>query len=376
MNQEEQFREFLSDRTITSLCEQFDKIQKETLEVGFNVFTLTSDLYYRENFHSDIIAAFLNPKAKHNEGNRYLDAFIDMLNQKIRKTNTDRAIRKDYYVNALIEREKHNIDILISTRDKRHCIIIENKINNAPDMQNQIPRYYEGACKDGYNVDAIVYLPLNIKKSVDKKSWNFKEAGEKQKIDDLLINIPAYDSSPKEINLVMNWIEPLISSTKNIDCLSILKQYAELLKSLTPDMVKSSTMNELYEYIIRDAKITEQAKRFISMMKNLPETLAENLYRRLKVIQPNLRFVNWPNYPNSCVFEFNINGVNSQIYIFTYLDSDIAYEVFIREKYEWVNDKILRSFKWQDNGSLKRSFAFGQEQDVIAAISSIIEVNQ
>ena len=72
-------------------------------------------------------------------------------------------------------------------------------------------------------------------------------------------------------------------------------------------------MNELYEYIIRDAKITEQAKRFISMMKNLPETLAENLYRRLKVIQPNLRFVNWPNYPNSCVFEFNINGVNSQI---------------------------------------------------------------
>lgn len=112
------------------------------------------------------------------------------------------------------------------------------------------------------------------------------------------------------------------------------------------------------------------------MMKNLPETLAENLYRRLKVIQPNLRFVNWPNYPNSCVFEFNINGVNSQIYIFTYLDSDIAYEVFIREKYEWVNDKILRSFKWQDNGSLKRSFAFGQEQDVIAAISSIIEVNQ
>ena len=62
MNQEEQIREFLSDIAIISLSEKFDKIQKDTSEVGFNVFTLTSDLYYRENFHSDIIAAFLIPK--------------------------------------------------------------------------------------------------------------------------------------------------------------------------------------------------------------------------------------------------------------------------------------------------------------------------
>ena len=87
MNQEEQIREFLSDIAIISLSEKFDKIQKDTSEVGFNVFTLTSDLYYRENFHSDIIAAFLNPKAKHNEGNLFLDAFIDMLNRQLKIGN-------------------------------------------------------------------------------------------------------------------------------------------------------------------------------------------------------------------------------------------------------------------------------------------------
>ena len=87
---------------------------------------------YSNMFSSDIIAAFLNPKAKHNEGNLFLDAFIDMLNRKMKRSNKNSTpIRKDFYVNALVERERHKIDILITTIDKRHCIIIENKIEDS-----------------------------------------------------------------------------------------------------------------------------------------------------------------------------------------------------------------------------------------------------
>ena len=374
MNQEEQIREFLSDIAIISLSEKFDKIQKDTSEVGFNVFTLTSDLYYRENFHSDIIAAFLNPKAKHNEGNLFLDAFIDMLNRKMKRSNKNSTpIRKDFYVNALVERERHKIDILITTIDKRHCIIIENKINNAPDMRNQIPRYYDVVREDGYEVDAIVYLPLNINKSVDRKSWYFTKPDDENKINEVLVRIPAYDSLSNEINLVAHWIEPLMSVTKNIDCVSLLRQYSELLKSLAPDMVKSSTMKELYEYIVKDAKLINQAKLFISMMKNLPGTLAENLRRELAELPSKPKVFQWKNQFNNCVVEFNINDVNSQIYIYTYLDSDIAYEVFIREQYDWITEELRQTFKQQGDGSIKRCFAFGQEQEVIDAVRTIIE---
>ncbi len=378
MTEKETINGFLSNSTLNSLIEQLDKILKESSEVGFNVFTLTSDFYYRENFHSDIISAFLDPKAKHNEGNRFLDAFIDMLNMKIRMINPEKLIRKDYYVNASVEREKNKIDILISTTliDKPHCIIIENKINNAPDMQNQIPRYYDIVCRNGFEVDAIVYLPLDIKKSVDKKSWRLTTDIEKQTLNELLINIPAYDSSIDEINLVSHWIEPLIDMTSNIDCISLLRQYAKLIKSLTPQMVKNSTMEHLYEYIISNHNLTEQAKRFMNMMKDLPETMANNLIRYFKSLPSGPKVFQWKNQNNNCVVEFSINDVNSQIYIYTYLDSENTYEVFIRENYDWITDDIRKDFEQQDNGSLMRRFSFGDEMEVCDAFKRIIESRQ
>lgn len=365
----------LSNSDLIYLSEQFDKIQKEDPDIGFNVFTLTSDFYYRENFHSDIIATFLDPIAKHNEGNRFLDAFIDMLNLKIRKTNADGLIRKDYYVNALVEREKDKIDILISTTliEKPHCIIIENKINNAPDMQNQIPRYYEVVRHRGFQVDAIVYLLLDIRKAVDKNSWQLANVDEQNTFNEILINIPAYDSSSHEINLVSHWIEPSIGVTNNIDCISLLRQYAELIKSLTPQMEKNSTMEELYKIITKDANLTEQAKRFINMMKCLPEIIATNLVRYFKSVPSCTRSFNWKNQNNNCVVEFKINNVYSQIYIYTYLDSENTYEVFIRENYEWITADIRKEFKPQANGSLMRRFSFGQESHVIDTIERIIE---
>lgn len=138
-------------------------------------------------------------------------------------------------------------------------------------------------------------------------------------------------------------------------------------------MVKSSTMKELYEYIVKDAKLINQAKLFISMMKNLPGTLAENLRRELAELPSKPKVFQWKNQFNNCVVEFNINDVNSQIYIYTYLDSDIAYEVFIREQYDWITEELRQTFKQQGDGSLKRCFAFGQEQEVIDAVRTIIE---
>lgn len=380
MTKTDSINEFLSNNVLNVLCNDLEKIQHETSDVGFNVFTLTSDFYYRENFHSDIIAAFLSPQAKHNEGNLFLDAFIDMLNMKIQQRDVNKLIRKDYYINALVEREKNKIDILIRTTliEKPHCIIIENKIHNAGDMPNQIPRYYDYACKCGVEVDAIVYLPLNVK-TVDKNTWKSTTLADKKVLDEKLINIPAYDSSVNEISLVTHWIIPLISITKNIDCISLLRQYAELIKSLAPQMKMNSTMEKLYKHIINDTNLTEQAKRFISMMKNLPATMANNLIRDFKNSQneiPNLlKVFQWSGQSNNCVVEFNIAHVHSQIYIYTFLDSDKTYEVCIRENYAWITDEIRKNFILQDNGSLKRFFSFGQEKDVLDSVKDLMVRN-
>ena len=67
--------------TNTQLYKDYiEKVNNRT-KIGFNAFTLTSDFYYRENFHSFIIKAFLDPKEKHNEGYKYLHLFIELLNK-------------------------------------------------------------------------------------------------------------------------------------------------------------------------------------------------------------------------------------------------------------------------------------------------------
>ncbi len=63
-------------RKINYLHKDYTERYNNRTDIGFNVFTLSSDFYYRENFHSDIIKAFLNPRDKHNEENKYLNKFI------------------------------------------------------------------------------------------------------------------------------------------------------------------------------------------------------------------------------------------------------------------------------------------------------------
>ena len=131
---------FLSNSHIKSIGWEYNEAKNSQPENPFNVFTMASDLYYRENFHSDIIKVFLDPSENHNEGNVFLYAFIDFINDNF---GDKVCISKQDYTSAKVEREPGKIDILVSSEASKHCIVIENKMYNAVDMQRQLPRYYD-----------------------------------------------------------------------------------------------------------------------------------------------------------------------------------------------------------------------------------------
>ena len=58
--------------------------KEDVTQDAFNIFHIISDLWYRENFHSDIIKFFLDPKEKHDCGVVFLNTFIQMLNSLVR----------------------------------------------------------------------------------------------------------------------------------------------------------------------------------------------------------------------------------------------------------------------------------------------------
>lgn len=209
--------------------ENFDK----RIATGFNVFYLISDYYYRETFHGNLIAALLAPDEKHNEGNLYINLFIDMINEQ------KQLVDSQYYQTPIVIKEfstndgelSGRIDIIIE--GDKHCIVIENKLNNAPDTYQQLPKYYRDLKKKGVTVDAFVYLPLSPQKSPDSSSWNDEES--REYINKHLVIIPAYYAG--QVNLIENWLVPAEEKTINSDAKFIIKQYITLLNNLTIDIM-------------------------------------------------------------------------------------------------------------------------------------------
>lgn len=251
------------------ISNEYRKSKEDIQKDVFNVFCLVSDLYYRENFHSDIISFFLDTQEKHGAGSVFLDVFIQMLNKK------GMCINPDYYRNAIAIREKEDrIDILIKSESTKRAIIIENKINNAGDMWRQIPRYYDYVSPN-YTVDAIVYLPLDIRKEPDKEGWSNED---KEKVNPLIVVIPAYDKSGNT-NLVDDWLRPSILLSDNLDVVSTLRQYTNLIIKLNDNIMDTIVLEKFYNELLQEDNL-KTAQSIRNMLNSLPEYMATRIQMR------------------------------------------------------------------------------------------------
>lgn len=220
-------------KQLAPLVKVYEEKKKKRMDAGFNVFYLISDYYYRETFHGDILYALLSPQEKHGEGPLFVELFIDMINKKKQLVE-----KKDYRI-VTVEREygtkdadeMGRIDLLI-IGENNHCIVIENKLNNAGDTYRQLPKYLNDLKKKGYDIDAFVYIPKNPDKWPDTSDWKEEE---KESIRNKLVVIPAYKEG--ETNLIDNWLSPAENKTNNEDARFVIKHYKALLNNLTIDIM-------------------------------------------------------------------------------------------------------------------------------------------
>ena len=255
------------------LHKEYSENKSNKSEVGFNVFIITSDFYYRENFHSDIIKAFLDPKEKHNENSKYLHTFIELLN----KVNNQSKIQKTDFKNSIVKREHHNIDLLITDTLSKKAIIIESKINNAVDRPRQLPEYAE-IIKKEFEIVAIVYLTLNSSKTLDKSKWSDEE---KNEINPILIPITAYEIDSSKPNLYNDWIVPSIIKSDNIDSSFLLRQYGNLIKYLNTNAMDTVTLEKFYN-LSKDNDNLNTAISIKNMLYDLPAFLAIRIEEKYK----------------------------------------------------------------------------------------------
>lgn len=132
-----------------------------------SVFEDISNFFYRENFHSDLLAYYFS----FNDTKKVL---IQWINNSIKKE--DNIIDyKDYIDSEKPSREEKRRDITIYSKDKTHAIIIENKSNDFSDRPKQLIRYYSELKKNNITVDAILYLNKYSIKNPDYSNWTQKE---------------------------------------------------------------------------------------------------------------------------------------------------------------------------------------------------------
>lgn len=231
----------------------------------FNIFELMSDKFYRENFHSYIIAQLLKSEI-------ILKNFLKFIEvNEIVYINNGYDVIPEYPIKHEIKDGR--IDILIKSNDKEnnedeenkekpHCIIIENKLHGAKDEERQLYRYFI-ACSEKFEVDKIVYLP-NLDKNNDPDEQS-KEGIPKE----LIKIIVGYNGKNKDFHAVLN--DSLEEVKSNIEWHLLLKHYLKILR-LTGETKMDALTEKFYDKIKAEPEEYKKIQLIATMYNDLIKT--------------------------------------------------------------------------------------------------------
>ncbi len=349
-----------------SLAYNYLQFLERKIEIGLNVFHLISDTYYKENFHSDILKEILDPNGLHKEGSKFLNYFLTFVNNQPKKFN----LKIENYSTATVEREVGRIDISIKDENSKRAIIIENKINNAPDMVKQIPRYVTYLENQGYTIDLIVYLVLSGNKQPPTHDWT---KSQREEICPKILPIAAYNETSQD--LYNGWLVNCERQAQNVDTLFLIRQYNNLIAYLGGKNMNQPLMEEFLQNMLVEENF-KTATALDLMLQDLPN------YRKIKLIET----YKFDCSPFKSVFEWKNCAVISELFLNEYsfaMDIVVEKERYVIEFFERIyvntpiqerginpvttllNDLNITDNFYQDGERWKKQFLFPSEEKVL-----------
>ncbi len=120
------------------------KEERRSRGEAFNVFNVIGLWSEEVRLHSAFIAELLNPKGSHGMGDKFLKAFLELIDKDEEFIDSSKVSKDmvERYVGRKTETEGGRIDIIVE--DGTNALIIENKIY-ARDQENQLLRYHNYA---------------------------------------------------------------------------------------------------------------------------------------------------------------------------------------------------------------------------------------
>jgi hypothetical protein len=214
-----------------SLSENRTAIIKEYEQNNDNLFS--SIFKFRlENFHSEILSKILDKNTSDTGNAQYLKIFQDIL-YKINPALKHHIFDENISVEREYGGKKENGRIDIFIHDDTYAIIIENKINHAPDQPNQLAKYLKYAKSEGKEVIAVVYIPLYENSSPPLDSYDDEYKDTIAEINEKLVVLPGLDANSPEKDIAHGFLDACLELPGNTENQRyFLSQYANLLKSI------------------------------------------------------------------------------------------------------------------------------------------------
>jgi len=192
---------------VNEIIKKYDEFNKKTGK-NFNIFSIINKSEL-ELAHEKFIGELLNPKGSHNQSDKFLKLFLDVLGIKY-KLKSPKVILEE-----VIDGNRR-IDIVI--KDKDFIIAIEMKIN-AKDQENQLYDYYHHIKKLNKKFYRLYYLTPNGR---DAEEYSIKDL--KQDKDYYLISFK---------NEIYEWIKICIKEVCEVSILrEAINQYKLLLERI------------------------------------------------------------------------------------------------------------------------------------------------
>ncbi|MCE5227681.1 MAG: PD-(D/E)XK nuclease family protein [Porphyromonadaceae bacterium] len=252
---------------INSLIEKHKDVMKS---YPYNI-NIIDELHADENAHSRILMKLL----QFNE-----DKSFPILDSLLKELGINETILKPIFTSDASDR----IDLLI--KDEKYAIIVENKIHDALDQDNQLNRYIEEVERKGFDSFYIIYLTKDGHEPI-KESLS-EERKRKLKTDGRFYSLSYKDN-------ILPWMEERIlplCRIKEENLTTALKQYIDHLKGLFMGRKIDKELNEtMGKHIIEELKLEnisseDKIKHLQTFMTEISDlhAIADNI-RREEIFQ-------------------------------------------------------------------------------------------
>jgi hypothetical protein len=241
------------------LIEKLKNIEVPTSKKPFSLLEMMyKQVYGKELIQSEMLAGLLRPNENHGHGSELVESFLWQFDVDFElQENSNLKVETERNVNG------RRIDIFISWlgSGKKHAVIIENKLNNAPNQPNQLNDYHDVIINEGYEVDKIIYMPFS-------KKWQKSENTDTRK--DVLAKTIDFDAKD-----LVEWIDSIVdeipyvndfeSAISNYRMYDVLRQYGVFLECLISNQYIMQQATEIqkklsFEEIEKLEKVAEIAR--------------------------------------------------------------------------------------------------------------------